>query len=108
MKFILYKLYFVNCNITALSRAVTDLQQTLAQYYKNCFQDDMFTSSDEGHSIKLSDIYAPIKWVENPKTAECVTDKELTEYSDILRKVCDKLLVNAKISIDIFCFSYFQ
>ena len=102
MIFILYKLYFVNCNITALSSAVTDLQQTLAQYYKNCFQDDMFTWSDEGRSIKLSDIYAPIKWVEHPKTAECVTDEELTEYSDILRKVCDK------ISIDIFCFSNFQ
>ena len=90
-----------------MSRAVTDLQQTLAQYYKNCFQDDMFTWSDEGRSIELSDIYAPIKWVEHQKTAECVTDK-LTEYSDILRKVSDELLVNAKISIDIFRFSNFQ
>ena len=47
----------------------------------------MFTWHDEGHKVKLSDIYVPIKWVEHQKTAERVTEIKLKEYNEILHKV---------------------
>ena len=73
--------------ITALSRAVTDLQLTLAQYYNDSYQDDMFCWHDEGHKVRLSDIYVPIKWVEHQKTVERVREKELKDYNEILKQV---------------------
>ena len=78
-------LYIVS--ITALSIAVTDLQLTLAQYYNDCYQDDMFCWHEEGHKVRLSDIYVPIKWVEHQKTAERVTEIELKDYNEILNQV---------------------
>ena len=47
----------------------------------------MFTWHDEGHRVKLSDIYVPIEWVEHQKTAERVTEIKLKEYNEILHKV---------------------
>ena len=79
-------MYYI-VSITALSRAVTDLQQTLAQYYNDSYQDDMFCWHNEGHKVRLSDIYVPIKWVEHQKTAERVTEIELKEYNEILNQV---------------------
>ena len=66
---------------------VTDLQQTLAKYYNDCFMDDMFCWHDEGHKVRLSDIYVPIKWVEHQKTVERVTEIELKDYNEILNQV---------------------
>ena len=47
----------------------------------------MFTWHNEGHRVKLSDIYVPIEWVEHQKTAERVTEIKLKEYNEILHKV---------------------
>ena len=47
----------------------------------------MFCWHEEGHKVRLSDIYVPIKWVEHQKTAERVTEIELKEYNEILNQV---------------------
>ena len=47
----------------------------------------MFCWHDEGHKVRLSDIYVPIKCVEYQKTGKRVTRIEVKEYNDILNQV---------------------
>ena len=80
-------LYKINGLISAATRAIKDLQEALANYYRELYKDSMFTYDTEEHRVDLSEIYVPIRWVTRDKSAEGTEEKTLKTYHDILNKV---------------------
>ena len=57
----------------------------------------MFTYDTEEHRVDLSEIYVPIRWETQGKSAEEVTEKKLENYRDILHKVLQTQTVISQI-----------
>ena len=69
----------------SLAEIVKCLQQELALYCNDISNDDMLTWHEEGHRVKLSDIFVPVEWVEYKNIPGSINITEPEGYLDILK-----------------------
>ena len=81
---------FLNvCSIllSVIAQALKRVQSLMADYFKDCYKDDLFAWNNESQPINLDDLYIPVHWTTYTSTPSEEIRKELEDYYDIFSQV---------------------
>ena len=76
------------CDILVIHRCTSSVQKKLCDYFMDTYgQLDMFSFHDEGHHVRLDEIYVPIQCVTHQQTTAGSNMKKIEHYLQLLSQV---------------------